>query len=91
MATATKTKPKPAPQQVKPAAQQAKSGKAVATVQAAGLPASVAAAAAAHAGKGISDRMEDNIVPLIYLLQANSKVALKGHERYVEGATGGAI
>lgn len=55
------------------------------------LPSSVIAAAARHAGKGISDRQEDNIVPLVYILQANSKPALKGHEKYIEGAAGGGV
>lgn len=55
------------------------------------LPADVAAAMDESAGVGISRKMEDNVVPLVYLLQANSKVALKGHERYVEGAEGGSI
>lgn len=57
----------------------------------AGVPANVAAAADKYAGMGISDRMEDNIVPLIYLLQSNSKPATRGHERYIQGAVGGSI
>ena len=44
-----------------------------------------------RAGEGVSRKMEDNVVPLVYLLQANSKVALKGHDKYVEGAEGGSI
>lgn len=55
------------------------------------LPADVAAAMDESAGVGISRKMEDNVVPLVYLLQANSKVALKGHDKYVEGAEGGSI
>lgn len=50
---------------------------------------SVAEAAAKYAGEGISHRMEDNIVPLIYLLQSNSKPATRGHEKFVKGAEGG--
>lgn len=48
-------------------------------------------AAAKYAAKGISDRQEDNIVPLIYLLQSNSPQTQKGAEKYIKGATGGAI
>lgn len=53
------------------------------------LPAELTNALDEHAGEGVSHRMEDNIVPLVYLLQANSKPALKGHEKYVKGAEGG--
>jgi len=80
-----KTKTQTPPPKQKPGTQVAKTG-------GAGLPATaVADAAAKYAGAGISDRMEDNIVPLVYLLQANSKPALKGHEKYVKGAVGGSI
>lgn len=47
--------------------------------------------AAQYEGLGISNRAEDNIVPLIYLLQSNSPTAMKGHERYVKGAEAGDI
>lgn len=52
---------------------------------------SVMEAAAKYAGKGISDRQEDNVVPLVYLLQSNSPQTQKGAEKYIKGATGGAI
>jgi len=52
---------------------------------------SVLDAAAKYAGKGISDRQEDNIVPLVYLLQSNSPQTQKGSDKFVKGATGGAI
>lgn len=55
------------------------------------LPAEVLAALEQDAGVGLSTRMEDNVVPLVYLLQANSKAALKGHDKYVPGAEGGSI
>lgn len=55
------------------------------------LPSTVLEAAKLHAGKGISDRAEDNIVPLMYLLQALSPPAMKGHERYIKGAEAGDI
>lgn len=55
------------------------------------LPAEVSAALDEDAGAGVSRKMEDNVVPLVYLLQANSKAALKGHDKYVPGAEGGSI
>lgn len=55
------------------------------------LPAELLAALEQDAGVGLSTRMEDNVVPLVYLLQANSKAALKGHDKYVPGAEGGSI
>lgn len=42
-----------------------------------------------HSGKGISNRPEDNVVPLIYLLQPLSPQALKGQEKYIKGAEAG--
>lgn len=48
-------------------------------------------AAKKYAGKGISDRQEDNVVPLVYLLQSNSPQTQKGGEKYIKGATGGCI
>jgi hypothetical protein len=61
------------------------------TEQRAQLPAELTAALDEDAGVGISTKMEDNVVPLVYLLQANSKAALKGHDKYVPGAEGGSI
>ena len=46
---------------------------------------------AAHAGKGVSTAVEDNIVPLIYILQSNSPQVQKKGEQYVEGAEAGHI
>lgn len=48
-------------------------------------------AAAKYAGKGISDRQEDNVVPLVYLLQSNSPQTQRGNEKAIKGATGGCI
>jgi hypothetical protein len=42
-------------------------------------------------GKGVSTRMEDNIVPLVYVLQAQSPQAQKKKEEYVDGAEAGSI
>lgn len=43
------------------------------------------------AGKGVSSSAEDNIVPIIYLLQANSPATKKSNPSYVEGAQPGDI
>lgn len=45
----------------------------------------------AHAGKGVSTAVEDNIVPLIYILQSNSPQVQKKGEHYVPGAEAGHI
>lgn len=41
--------------------------------------------------RSVSKRQEDNLVPLIYLLQANSPQCLKGHEKHMQGAEAGSI
>lgn len=46
---------------------------------------------AADAGKGVSTAMEDNTVPLIYILQALSPQVNKKKEEYVPGAEAGMI
>jgi hypothetical protein len=46
---------------------------------------------AADAGKGVSTAIEDNIVPLVYILQSNSPQVQKKGENYVEGAEAGMI
>lgn len=46
---------------------------------------------AADAGKGVSTAVEDNIVPLIYILQALSPQVQKKKEEYIEGAEAGQI
>lgn len=42
-------------------------------------------------GKGVSTAAEDNIVPLIYILQAQSPQALKQKPEYIKGAEAGNI
>ena len=64
-------------------------GKNVAPLRGGSVVTSAMEAAAKYAGKGISDRQEDNIVPLVYLLQSNSPQTQKGSDKYVKGATGG--
>lgn len=46
---------------------------------------------AADAGKGVSTSIEDNIVPLVYILQALSPQVNKKKEEYVQGAEAGMI
>jgi hypothetical protein len=43
------------------------------------------------AGKGTSQRAEDNIVPLIYLLQSNSPQVARKNPNYIDGAKPGDI
>lgn len=45
----------------------------------------------ADSGKGTSSAQEDNLVPLIYVLQANSPQTLKRNPDYIEGAEAGGI
>ena len=45
----------------------------------------------ADAGRGVSSSADDNIVPIIYLLQANSPATKKSNPNYVEGAVAGDI
>ncbi len=45
----------------------------------------------AAAGAGTSQDMSDNIVPLIYILQALSKPCVKGSPEYIKGAESGTI
>ena len=42
-------------------------------------------------GKGTSSAQEDNLVPLIYVLQSNSPQAVKRNPDYIEGAEAGSI
>jgi hypothetical protein len=46
---------------------------------------------AEDAGKGVSTAVEDNIVPLIYILQSNSPQVQKKGDQYVQGAEAGSI
>lgn len=60
---------------------------ALATV--AGLPAEVADLMEQHAGKGGSQKAEDNLIPLIYILQDMSPQVKKRDPAYIEGAEPG--
>jgi hypothetical protein len=44
-----------------------------------------------HEGQGVSDRPEDNLIPLIYLLQDGSPQVKKREPKYIEGAEAGDI
>jgi hypothetical protein len=44
-----------------------------------------------YAGAGVSHSHEDNIVPLIYVLQSNSPVAKRNSANYIQGANAGDI
>jgi hypothetical protein len=46
---------------------------------------------AEDSGRGVSSAADDNIVPIIYLLQANSPATKKSNPNYVEGAAAGDI
>lgn len=63
------------------------------TVAAAGtqVPAYLADRMAADAGKGISTAAEDNLVPLIYILQSNSPQVIPRNAEQIEGANAGDI
>lgn len=68
------------------------SSRAVAPRQAAALPANLDEAMDADAGKGISTAQEDNLVPLIYVIQPLSPQADKRDQaKYIEGAEPGSI
>lgn len=55
------------------------------------LPAALAKRMAEDAGKGVSTAQEDNIVPLIYILQPLSPQVLKTDPAYIQGAEAGDI
>ena len=55
------------------------------------VPAFLAAAIAEHAGEGVSTLQEDNLVPLIYVLQAQSPQCNKRSPEYVDQAEAGSI
>ncbi len=69
----------------------AKTKKAVVTHEAGGPPAHLAGRMEADAGKGVSTKQEDNLVPLIYVLQSNSPQCSKRSPDYIEGAEAGDI
>lgn len=63
----------------------------VSTANMGALPAHLQGLAAEHVGKGSSQAAEDNIVPLIYVLQAQSPQCNRRGPDYVEGAEAGAF
>lgn len=54
-------------------------------------PKFVVARAAEDAGKGVSTAQEDNLVPLVYILQSNSPQVNRRGADYIEGAEASAI
>ena len=62
-----------------------------ATLAGAGLPAHLAGLVEADAGKGVSTASEDNIIPLVYLLQPLSPQCMRGNADQIEGAQPGDI
>lgn len=60
-------------------------------VQDTGVPAFMADAAKADAGKGTSQSAEDNVVPLLRVLQTNSPQCEKRDPEYVDGAEAGML
>lgn len=80
MATKTKTAPKKATEK-----------KALVTTGNGNLPASLAQRMAKDSGKGLSQRQEDNLVPMITILQKMSPQCEKKDPKYMEGADAGVI
>lgn len=76
----------------KPAPSKPAPGKTVATTNAKALKTAdvdVTLLMKQDSGKGVSTAAEDNIIPLIYILQAQSPQALKQKPEYVKGAVAG--
>lgn len=55
------------------------------------LPASLAAKMKADSGKGVSQKQEDNLVPMITIMQDGSPQVKKGHTKFIEDAEAGCI
>lgn len=55
------------------------------------LPAHLRDRMKADAGRGLSGKQEDNLVPMIYILQAQSPQVLKKNSAYIQGAEAGCI
>lgn len=79
MATTTKTKAPPTTKN------------AVTKTSAGGVPANLAKRMEQDAGKGVSTAAEDRIIPLIYILQANSPQVKPRDPKYINGAQAGDI
>ena len=92
MATTTQTRPQ---QQAKSARRPApepetqKPTTALAKTERAAVPSALRDRIRQDAGKGVSTDIADNLVPLIYVLQANSPPAMRGHQAYLKGAEAG--
>lgn len=56
-----------------------------------GVPSFLAAKVEEHAGEGVSNDKDDQLIPLVYVLQAQSPQCNKRSSDYVEGAEAGAI
>lgn len=56
-----------------------------------GLPADMEELLEQHAGQGVSDKPEDNLVPMITILQDNTPQAKKKDQKYIEGCEPGQI
>lgn len=63
----------------------------LAVTAAAGLPAALAQRMAQDAGKGVSTDAADNLIPLVYIIQAQSPQANKRSPDFIEGGEAGAI
>ena len=68
-----------------------KQSRAVAPANTGSVPAAIAAQMKQDAGKGVSTAQEDNLVPLIYVLQPLSPQVEKGNDAQIEGAEPGSI
>ena len=55
------------------------------------IPSILAERMARDAGKGVSKDQSDNMVPLIYILQAQSPQVMKRNPQYIQGAEAGSI
>lgn len=69
----------------------AQAKKQVATKEQGALPAHLAKKMEEHSGEGVSSKQEDNLVPLVYILQAQSPQVNKRSADYIDGAEAGHI
>jgi hypothetical protein len=81
----------PAPQQRRPEPQDVRPGKGVAKIEKAGPPANLMDRMMEDAGKGVSSAPEDNLVPMMGIVQDKHPEADKHHQRYIKGVEGGQI
>jgi hypothetical protein len=85
------SKPKPQASKPKPAPVKPQESRAVSTIKPTSLSAALLKRASNDTGKGVSTLQEDNLIPLVYVLQPLSPQALKKTEKYIEGAEAGDI